>query len=131
MTRYRLPADDLEYAVLSLLWQLGAGSVRTLHEHLGEPAGRAYTTTAKVVDRLREKGLIQRKRVASGFVYGPAVDQQDVERARARHLMTRFLGAAPHAAVAALVDVVDEIDPMLLEDIERAIKAKRGPDHGA
>jgi BlaI family transcriptional regulator, penicillinase repressor len=44
---FRLPADDLEYAVLAKLWALGAASVRELHEHLGRPAGLVYTTTAK------------------------------------------------------------------------------------
>lgn len=130
MSRYRLPADDLEYAALSVLWELGTASVRALHERLGAPAGRVYTTTAKVVDRLREKGLIARERVAGGFVYTPAVDRQDVERARARQLMTRFLGATPHAAVATLVDAVGEIDPVLLEELERAIQAKRSRQDG-
>ncbi len=130
MSLYRLPADDLEYAALSLLWELGTASVRTLHERLGAPAGRVYTTTAKVVDRLREKGLITRQRVAGGFVYSPAVNRLDVERARARQLVSRFLGSAPHAAVATLVDAVDEIDPVLLEELERAIRAKRSRKDG-
>jgi predicted transcriptional regulator len=62
MTSFLLPADELEYAVLARLWDLGAASVRELHEQLGEPVGRVYTTTAKVIDRLRAKGLIQRQR---------------------------------------------------------------------
>jgi Penicillinase repressor len=63
MTSFLLPADELEYAVLAKLWELGAASVRELHEQLGEPAGRVYTTTAKVIDRPRGKGLIQRQRL--------------------------------------------------------------------
>jgi BlaI family transcriptional regulator, penicillinase repressor len=131
MQNYRLPADGLEYEVMLLLWLLGTVSVRELHERLGVPAGRVYTTTAKVVDRLREKGLISRKRDSGGFVYSPTVDRQEVERVRARHLLNRFLGAAPHAAMAALVEAVDEIDPELLEELEQTIKSKRESDHGA
>lgn len=131
MTEYRLPADDLEYSVLNLLWQLGTASVRDLHEKLGAPAGRVYTTTAKVVDRLREKGLVERRREPGGFIYCAAVKRQDVERARARQLMTRFLSGAPHAAVAALVDAVSEIDSSLLDEIEQAIQSKRNPQYGS
>ena len=130
MSKYRLPADDLEYSALSVLWELGTASVRALHERLGVPAGRVYTTTAKVVDRLREKGLITRERVAGGFVYRPAVDRLDIERARARQLVTRLLGSTPRAAVATLVDAVDEIDPVLLKELERAIRAKRSRKDG-
>ena len=130
MTPFRLPADDLEYAALAELWRLGSASVRDLHERLGVPAGHVYTTTAKVVDRLRDKGLITRRREGGTFVYSPAVARGDVERARARHLVSRFLGPGPRAAVAALVEAVDEIDPNLLDALEVAIRDKRSSSHG-
>ena len=131
MTKFRLPADDLEYAVLALLWELRAASVRELHERHGVPAGNVYTTTAKVVDRLRQKGLIARRREGGAFVYSPAVERREVEQARARHLVSRFLGPGPHAAVAALVEAVDEIDPELLDELEHAIRDRRRSGHGA
>ena len=130
MPRFTLPADDLEYAVLSAVWALGSASVRDLHERVGAPQGRVYTTTAKAVDRLREKGLLQRRRVAGTFLYRAAVERAVVERARARHLVTRLLGSRPHAAVAALVEAVDELDPALLEELERAVQAQRRSNHG-
>ena len=131
MTRYRLPADDLEYAVLAKLWQLGTASVRALHEQLGAPQGLVYTTTAKVVDRLREKGLIQRQRKGAVFLYRPRVAREEVERARARTALTRLLGSTPRAAVAALVEAVDDIDPALLTELEQAMAARRRAKHGA
>lgn len=131
MSSFRLPADDLEFAVLTALWDLRAASIRELHERLGVPAGNAYTTTAKVVDRLREKGLIVRRREGNAFVYSPAVDQRKVERLRAQQLVSRFLGPDPRAAVAALVEAMDEINPQLLEELERATRRKKGSKHGA
>jgi predicted transcriptional regulator len=125
MTSFLLPADELEYAVLAKLWELGAASVRELHEQLGEPAGRVYTTTAKVIDRLRGKGLIQRQRCGKAFVYRPRVARPEVENARAKQAVSRLLGAAPRAAVAALVDAVDAFDPELLDELERAVNARR------
>ncbi|MBI1425737.1 MAG: MarR family transcriptional regulator [Gammaproteobacteria bacterium] len=130
MVDFRLPADDLEYAVLALLWELGTASIRNLHERLGVPVGNAYTTTAKVVDRLRDKGLIARRREGNTFVYSPTIDQHRIERDRARQLVSRFLGPNPHAAVAALVEAVGDIDPQLLEELERATRRKRKSKHG-
>ena len=130
MSKFRLPADDLEYPVLALLWELRSASVRELHERLGVPAGHVYTTTAKVVDRLRDKGLIARRREGNSYVYSPAADRHEVERGRARQFVRRFLGAAPHAAAAALVDAMDEADPNLLQELERAISARKGSRHG-
>ena len=131
MARYRLPADDLEYAVLAQLWRLGTASVRDLHERLGAPQGLVYTTIAKVVDRLREKGLVQRQRRAGSFLYRPRVAREEVERARAHSAISRLLGATPRAAVAALVEAVDAVDPSLLDDLERAVAARRRSKSGA
>ena len=131
MPRYRLPADDLEYAVLAQLWRLGTASVRDLHERLGAPQGLVYTTIAKVVDRLREKGLVQRQRRAGSFLYRPRVAREEVERARAHSAISRLLGATPRAAVAALVEAVDAVDPSLLDDLERAVAARRRSKSGA
>jgi predicted transcriptional regulator len=128
---FRLPADDLEYTVLAALWDLGTASVRELHERLGVPQGLVYTTIAKVVDRLREKGLIQRQRRGAAFQYRPKVARETVERARARIALTRLLGAAPRSAAAALVEAVQDLDPQLLGELERAVAAQRRAKDGA
>lgn len=131
MTTFRMPADDLEYAVLAELWALGTASVRDLHDRLGAPQGLVYTTTAKVVDRLREKGLIQRQRRGGAFLYRPRAAREEVERARAHSAVARLLGATPRAAVAALVEAVNSVDPALLDELERAVAARRRSKSGA
>jgi BlaI family penicillinase repressor len=131
MNQFRLPSDDLEYDILAKLWELGVGSVRELHEQLGQREGLVYTTTAKVVDRLREKGLIERQPRGRAFIYRPRVAREDVESARARKAVSRLFGAAPHAAVAALVDAVDAVDPKLLDELERIVIARRRSKDGA
>jgi predicted transcriptional regulator len=132
MKQFRLPSDDLEYDILARLWEVGVGSVRELHEHLGERNGLVYTTTAKVVDRLREKGLIERQPRGRAFIYRPRVAREEVESARARRAVSRLFGAspAPHAAVAALVDAVDAVDPKLLDELERIVVARRRSKDG-
>jgi predicted transcriptional regulator len=131
MKQFRLPSDDLEYDILAKLWELGVGSVRELHEALGERDGLVYTTTAKVVDRLREKGLIERQPRGRAFIYRPRIAREEVEGARARKAVSRLFGAAPHAAVAALVDAVDAVDPKLLDELERLVVARRRWKDGA
>jgi BlaI family transcriptional regulator, penicillinase repressor len=131
MKSFRLPSDDLEYDILAKLWELGVGSVRELHEQLGQREGLVYTTTAKVVDRLREKGLIERQPRGRAFIYRPRVAREEVEGARARKAVSRLFGTAPHAAVAALVDAVDAVDPKLLDELERLVVARRRSKDGA
>jgi len=127
---FLLPADELEYLVLTKLWQLGTASVRDLHGQIDRPEGLVYTTIAKVIDRLRGKGLIQRERHGKAFLYRARVARESVERARAQDAISRLLGPAPRAAVAALVDAVDAVDPKLLDELERAVAAHRRSKRG-
>jgi len=123
--RVRLPGGDLEYAILAALWELDVAFGRDVHNAVGEPRGLLYTTTAKVLDRLREKGLIRRKRFGKTFAYQAVVRRETVTRARARGAVAQILGDAPLPAMAALVDAVEAADPDLIDELERLVVERR------
>jgi predicted transcriptional regulator len=120
-----LPGGELEYAVMTALWDRGEATARVVHDVVGEPRGLVYTTTAKVLDRLREKGLIRRREMGKTFVYRAAVARNVVLRARAREAVKSVLGDEPRPAVAALVDAVESVDPGLLDELERLVTQRR------
>jgi predicted transcriptional regulator len=120
-----LPSNDLEYEVLAKLWELGTASIRDLHGQLGQRERRALATTAKAVDRLCKKGLVERELNGS---YRALVSSQEIEGARARKGPGKIFGAAPHAPIAALVDPDDPVDPKLVDDLERLIARRRWKD---
>ena len=116
---------DLEFEALSTLWDLGRATVRAIHLRLGVPRGLAYTTTATVLDRLHTKGLVTRRQEGRTLLYDPVGERQAFERSRAEATLSRLLGPTPAASVATLVDALTDIDPDLLDELERAIAAKR------
>lgn len=126
-----LPGGTLEHAVLVALWNLGEASVREIYARVGEPSGLVYTTVAKILDRLHVKGLVSRKRVGRTFVYEPKAKRETVERARASQTLRQLLAPEPHPAIATLVEAMDEIDPQLLDELARAIKAHRRMQRGS
>lgn len=120
-----LPGGDLEYAVLTALWNLGEATGRQVHEVVGEPRDLVYTTTAKVLDRLREKGLIRRKGAGRTFTYRAVAGRKEVMKARAKEAVARLLGDEPLPAVAALVDAVGAVDPKLIDELDRLVSKRR------
>src|SRR5215510_7639256 len=111
----RLPGGELEYAVLYSVCELGAASVREVHLRVGEGAGLAYTTIAKVLDRLHAKGLVVRERKGMAFVYRPRIARRVIEFTRARASLSKLLGPAPRPAVATRVEAMESLDPGLLD----------------
>ena len=88
----KLPGGELEYAVLYSVCELRSASARDIYAQVGQPPGLAYTTIAKVLDRLRVKGLVERRRRGKLFVYRPRIARQVIEFTRARVSLSKLLG---------------------------------------
>jgi len=120
-----LPGGRLEYAVLVGVWEAGAVTVRELHERVGEPLGLVYTTTARVLDRLEAKGLVERTKEGKVRRYRALAARHDVDRARLSRTLSSVLAEVPRPALATLVEVIDELDPALLDQLTATITAFR------
>ena len=120
-----LPGGPLEYAVLVAVWEGGAVTGRELHDRVGDPLGLVYTTTARVLDRLHAKGLVAREKTGKVFRYRASVPRQEIDRARLTRTLSSVLSDGPRPALATLVEVIEEIDPGLLDDLARTVKALR------
>lgn len=120
-----MPGGDLEYAVMSALWDLGSASVRDVHERVGAGDGLVYTTTAKVIDRLHAKRLVTRHREGRSFVYRAAIARGAVDRFRTKNALDTLLGDEPRPAIATLVETIEAIDPELLDDLAREVRKRR------
>jgi predicted transcriptional regulator len=125
-----LPGGELEYAVLSAIWGAGSASAPDVHMTVGIPRGLAYTTVAKVLDRLRAKGLLARRRVGKSFVYTARVRREHIERVRAGDALRRLLGSEPVPAIATLVAAIEDINPDLVDELSRQVTARRRSRRG-
>jgi predicted transcriptional regulator len=126
-----LPGGKLEYAVLVAVWDGGAVTVRELHDRVGVPLGLVYTTTARVLDRLHAKQLVERVKEGKAFRYRASASRHEIERARLTRTLSSMLTEAPRPALATLVEVIDEIRPGLLDELSVTIDALRRSRRGS
>ncbi len=87
---------------MRLLWTRGPATVREIHTHLTATTSLAYTTIMSLCVRLKEKGLLERRRV-------PASDQRD--HAGKAYLYTPRLSEAEFTRAA----IEQRIEPMLAQ----------------
>jgi predicted transcriptional regulator len=128
--KLRLPGGELEYAVLFSVCDLNVASVRDVHRRVGNVRGLAYTTIAKVLERLHVKALVTRELRGAAFVYGPRVDRKVIELARARLSLSKLLTSDLRPAMATLVEAMESLDSTLIDELERAVAARRGKPNG-
>jgi BlaI family penicillinase repressor len=113
-----------ELQCLRKLWDRREATVREIRRELPDPP--SYSTVRKIVDRLEEKGAVERVRKdGRAWVYRPAVSQSAMLRKEVR----RFLDTAFDGAAAPLVAQLARMDELTVEDlreIERTLAGKGG-----
>lgn len=111
-----------ELQCLRKLWNRREATVREIHRDLVDPP--SYSTVRKIVERLEEKGAIERLRKdGKAWVYRSAVSPSAMLRKEIR----RFLDTAFDGAAAPLVAQLARMDEVSIEDlreIEQALAEK-------
>jgi len=70
MNKKSLPElSKAEYDILRFIWKAGKQTVREVHDQLQETYGWAYTTTKTMMDRMVQKGLLNREEFHGIFLY--------------------------------------------------------------
>jgi predicted transcriptional regulator len=93
MTKPPRPTDA-ELAILRVLWDQGAATVRQVHEVLSRERPTAYTTALKMLQIMTEKGLVRRDETDRTHVYQARLSQEQTQRQLLRDLLDRAFGGS-------------------------------------
>jgi len=125
----------LEREVMELIWRRPkeAAEVSVRDIHIAFEGRLAYTTLMTTLDRLRKKGLLERRKEGRAFFYSPRFSPDEFERSVARDAINMLLGRGSNGVepiLACIVDAVSERDRALLDELDRLIKEKRRAEPG-
>ena len=117
---------DLEADVMEAIWARGQATVHDVHERL-DAADRelAYTTVMTVMSRLAEKGLLEKRKEGAAYVYTPAASKEEFTRRTVGTVLSELLDDFTAPAMSQFVDFVGEQDEAAIEELAKAIEAKR------
>ena len=119
MTRPNPRPTDAELAILRVLWERGASTVRQVHEALAMRE-TGYTTTLKLMQIMADKGLVTRNETARTHVYSAMAGQEQTQRQLVQDLVDRaFGGSAAQLVLRALS--ADGTSDAELKEIRRLI----------
>jgi predicted transcriptional regulator len=98
MARTTRPTDT-ELAILQVLWEDGASTVRQVHERLAATRETGYTTTLKLMQIMAEKGLVTRDESARTHVYMASAPRGETQQQLVSDLVDRAFGGSAAALV--------------------------------
>src|ERR1700758_4818553 len=77
-----------EMDVLQILWQYGPSTVRFVHDKLNEQKEAViYTSTLKLMQVMKEKGMLERDETNMKHIYSAAMEEEKVKG----NLLGRFV----------------------------------------
>jgi len=111
-----------ELQCLRKLWSRGEATVREIHGDFPKPP--TYSTVKKIVERLEEKGAVERvRKVGNAWVYKSSISAP----AMIRKEITRLLEVMFDGAAGPLVAHLADMRQVTLEDL-REIERRLGQD---
>lgn len=111
---------DREIDILKVLWDLGEGSVRAVHERMS-PDGELHFNTVQTLLRIMDrKKLVAHRREGRALVYRPLYSR---EKESSRFLQQVFDGSLNQLVLSMLA--AERVKPETLDELEQLIKAAR------
>ena len=118
-----------ELEILSVLWDRKEATVREVFEAISSYKHTSYTTVLKLMQIMREKGLVSRTEESRAHLYRPAVARKETGRQMIGELLDRvFEGSAASLVQQVLESESTTDDEMkeIREMIERAEGEAKG-----
>jgi len=126
MGKRNLPRPtDAELAILRVLWQRGASTVRQVQDELNRYRSTGYTTALKLMQIMTEKGLVVRDESQRTHVYEARVAEEQTQRQLVRDLLDRAFGGSSRKLVMQALSV-KRASPKELAQIRRLLDDLEG-----
>ena len=94
---------EAELGILSVLWQIGPCTVKQVHQVIAKDRDFTYTAALKLMQIMREKGLLLRDERNRSHVYWPAHTREEMQSSLLGDFMNRaFSGSGRDLVLAAL-----------------------------
>jgi predicted transcriptional regulator len=118
MSQMKIPPAEME--ILRYIMEHQPISVRGVAEHVAETKGHTRTTVLNLMERLRQKGYLDRKQKEGVYRYWPTMDRSQLMRMQVRHFVTQSLGGSIEPFMVYLTEEAD-VDDQELEELKQVV----------
>jgi len=131
MSDPKAPFGSTEIEILRYIGDHHPISVGEMAEYVAGTTGQARTTVLTIMERLRRKGHLTRKKIRGVYRYSPKVAKQVLLQSLVRHFVDTTLGGSVSPFVAFLSESGpisnDDLDMLkrLVRDLENQRKEAR------
>ena len=116
---------DVELQILDVLWQRGPSTVRQVHEVLAARRETGYSTTLKMIQVMREKGLVVRDESVRPQLYRAAESKRETQLQMLDDLSQKAFGGSAKKLVMRMLSA-QRVSAEELAEMQRLIEEAKG-----
>lgn len=116
---------ELQIQIMSALWRIEAGTVEDVRMAMPSRYRSAYNTVQTVLNRLSDRGLLERGRRGAAYVYRPVVSEAEYLTRSIRQTLAGASTDARETALAQLIGALEEPELTELQERAREIARRR------
>ena len=94
---------------MKIVWELKACSIRDVVQKLNQDKKLAYTTVATLLQRLFEKGLVNRNSQDTVLAYTPKVTKETYGKKMAKSFIQTFMSSFGETAIVSFAESIDKL----------------------
>ena len=113
---------ELEAKIMRVVWGLEEPTVQDVVDRLGRRAN--YKTVMTAMNRLVEKGFLERRKVSRAFVYVPRFSREELLQHLSRQVFDGLIADFGPAVLAQFVEAVEEADRARLTELAELVESK-------
>lgn len=115
---------EVEMDILNVLWDRGPSTLGQIHEVVAEQRDVAYSTTRKMTQVMRDKGLIKSSGSTRPLVYTASSTREQTQKGMVNDLAKRVFGGSAKELMLSLLSS-SKISEKDLAEIKRVIDSER------
>ena len=119
------PPGELELSILKALWKAEELTGKEVWQEVKKERRVALTTVLTVLERLVNKGLIEKRKAEGLFIYRALISADEFTRGVSERLIRDYMDVAGTSLVAGFVDALESADPEFIERLYSFIEKKK------
>ena len=116
---------EVELGILHVLWELGPSPLGNIHKAVVQRREVAYSTTRKMIQVMREKGLVQCDDSVRPQIYSAARSQDETQQGLLNDLVHRAFSGSSEKLVMSLLSA-DKLSAEELAELKTLLKKGKG-----
>lgn len=120
-----LQLGELEMAIMKVLWERKEATGKEVWEALKGKRDIAITTVLTVIERLFQKGFVDKLKDEGPFTFRPAVAKDEFAREASKKVLLDFIELSSGSTMVSFLDALTEVDPEGIDRLTAFIEKKR------